>query len=63
MSAVLEISFRAYAEIRAKMAVSGLVKNFRDDPDHGGEVIDMDGVTLKARKPEPGPFRKEREAA
>ena len=61
MSAVLEISFRAYAEIRAKMAVSGLVKNFRDDPDHGGEVIDMDGVTLKARKP--GPASKEREAA
>lgn len=46
--AVLEISKRAYAEIRAKLDNAGYQHAFHKDGER--EVIDMVGIALKARR-------------
>ncbi len=56
---VLEITFRAYAEIRSQMVQHGFSKQLREDGTHG-EVLDMSGVALKAK---PGQFARREEAA
>ena len=44
---ILEVSHRAYAEIKAKLKKAGYGHQFHDEGDEHGVVIDMHGIALK----------------
>jgi hypothetical protein len=48
--AILDVSPRTYAEIRAKLLAVGYHEQFDEDSD--GEVIDMRGIALRANPAE-----------
>lgn len=47
--AILEVSPKAYEEVRKKLAAAGYADQFLDDAEHA-EVIDMHGIALAAEK-------------